>query len=221
VGELEKAFGDDLVGVVVHGSTVRGEYRPGDSDVDVVVVVKDASYAKLAAVGNATRLARYSARIEAMFLAEGEIAGAADCFPLLYDEIKRDHALLAGRDPFSAVEVHDTHRTLRIEQELREAQIRMRRAVTDLADAKGSVAGAVAQKARQVRTPLRALLALAGVEAKPELGDVLAKAGDRWKVDVAPLRAPRERPEAAHAALVRLLDAAIAEVDAMNHAHVT
>lgn len=213
---LETALGDDLVGILVHGSTVRGEYRVGDSDVDVVVVLKDASYEKLESIGNAMQLARYSARIEAMILTESEIAKAADCFPLLYDEIKQNNAVLAGRDPFEAVEVQAKHRRLRIEQELREAQIRLRRAITDALGAKEVVAGAVTRKVRQIRGPLAALLGMKGVKVDGDLASVLAKAGETWGVDVAPLRAPREKPIEAHGALVKLLDAAVAEVDAME-----
>src|SRR4051812_34977963 len=136
---LQKALGKDLVGILVHGSVVRGEYRPGESDVDVIVILDKADFAQLEAIGNAMQLARYSARIEAMILTESEIAGASDAFPLLYDEIKQRHILLTGRDPFKDVEVHDTHRRLRIEQELREAQIRLRRAVTDAASAREAI----------------------------------------------------------------------------------
>src|SRR6185295_16125809 len=97
-----KELGDDLVGILVHGSVARGEYRPGESDVDAIVVLKEESVDKLEAIANAMQVARYSARIEAMILTEKEIAGASDVFPLLYDDIKRCHFLLTGRDPFSA-----------------------------------------------------------------------------------------------------------------------
>lgn len=213
---LETALGDDLVGILVHGSTVRGEYRVGDSDVDAVVVLKDAGFEKLESIGNAMQLARYSARIEAMILTEGEIAKAADCFPLLYDEIKQNNAVISGRDPFTAVEVQAKHRRLRIEQELREAQIRLRRAITDALGAKEVVAGAVTRKVRQIRGPLAALLTMKGVKVDGDLASVLEKASETWDVDVAALRAPREKPAEAHGALVKLLDAAVAEVDAME-----
>jgi predicted nucleotidyltransferase len=213
---LEKSLGDELVGIIVHGSSVRGEYRPGESDVDVVVVVKDASFEKLESISNAMQLARYSARIEAMILTEKEIGGASDCFPLLYDEIRRRHVLLVGRDPFKDVEVHDTHRRLRIEQELREAQIRLRRAVTDSAGAREAIAGAVTRKVKQIRTPLHALLALKGVTCDPDLPSVLEQAAETWKIELAPLRAARERPDAAHATLVSLLDKTIEDVNAME-----
>lgn len=213
---LTKELEGDLVGIIVHGSAVRGEYRAGESDVDVVVVVRDASFEKLGAISNAMQLARYSARIEAMIITEQEIAGASDCFPLLYDEIKRRHTVLIGRDPFEGVEVHDTHRRLRIEQELREAQIRLRRAVTDALGAKEAIAGAVTRKVKQIRTPLHALLALKGISCDPDLPSVIEQAGKTWKIDLAPLRAAREAPEAAHATLVSLLAKTIEDVNAME-----
>ena len=214
---LEAALGDDLVGILVHGSVVRGEYRPGESDVDVIVILGKADFAQLDAIGNAMQLARYSARIEAMILTESEIAGASDAFPLLYDEIKQRHVLLTGRDPFADVEVHDTHRRLRIEQELREAQIRMRRAVTDAFGAREAIGGAVVRKVKQVRAPLHALLALKGISCAPDLPSVLAKVGETYGIDVAALRIARESPDVAHATLVALLTKTIDDVNAMEH----
>lgn len=213
---LRTALGDDLVGILVHGSVVRGEYRPGESDVDVIVILEKAEFAHLEAIGNAMQLARYSARIEAMILTEGEIAGASDAFPLLYDEIKQRHILLTGRDPFAAVEVHDTHRRLRIEQELREAQIRMRRAVTDAFGAREAIGGAVIRKIRQVRAPLHALLALKGIACAPDLASVVAKIGETYGIDVTSLSTARESPAAAHATFVALLTKTIDDVNAMD-----
>lgn len=216
IASLKEILGEDLVGILVHGSVARGEYRAGESDVDAIVVLKDARVEKLSAIANAMQLARYSARIEAMILTEEEIPGASDVFPLLYDDIKRCHFLIFGRDPFASVEVHDTHRRLRIEQELREARIRLRRAVTDAGGAREALGGAVVRKLKQVRGPLHALLALAGSPCAPDLATVIGAACARYGIDPAPLRAGRESPERAHEAFVALLDGAVAEVNGME-----
>lgn len=214
---ISAALGDDLVGILVHGSVVRGvDYRPGESGVDVIVVLARAEFAQLDAIGDALQRARYSARIEATILEEREIAGASDVFPLLYDEIQQHHVVVAGRDPFAGIEVHDKHRRLRIEQELRDAQIRLRRAVTDGLGAREAVGGAVARKVKQVRAPLHALLALKHIACEPDLASVLAKVGEVYDVDVAPLRTARESPEPAHAALVALLAKAVDDVNALT-----
>ncbi len=213
---LQDALGGDLIALIVYGSAARGDYREGKSDVDLVVVLRDDARDKLEAISNALQLARYAARIEAMILTASEIPRAADVFPLLYDDIRREHILLAGKDPFSALEISDRHRRLRVEQELREAQIRLRRAVVDAQGARDLLAGAVFRKVRQIRGPLRALLALRGIEVSDGLDEVLARAGAQYGVEIKPLSAVHSAPAEAHAALEKLLAAAVDDVDRME-----
>lgn len=214
VAAAKKALGDKLVSVVVHGSAARGDYRPGRSDVDVVVVVDGATLADLEALGDPLAIARWSARIEAMILEASEIAGAGDAFPLFYDELAHTHVVVHGKDAFAGVKVEDQHRRLRIEQELRDARIRLRRVAADSLGKPDALAGAVERKLRQLRSPLGALLSLRGEAAPVDLASVLAGCKAAWSVDVAPLENVRERPREAFAALIAVLDAAIEDVDA-------
>ncbi|MDB4946430.1 MAG: hypothetical protein JWP97_5964 [Labilithrix sp.] len=210
---MRGALGEDLVAVLVHGSVARGEYLAGETDVDVIVVLAKAGLAQLDAIGEALLRARYAARIQPMFLVESEIAGAADAFPLLYDSIARHHVLVTGRDPFEGVVVQDEHRGRRIEQELREAQIHLRRAVADACGAREALGGAVARKVQQLRAPLHALLVVKGVPCDERLPAVLAKLAEVYGLDLTALGSPRERPEPAHAALTALLERTIDDVD--------
>jgi predicted nucleotidyltransferase len=215
VDALKKACGDDLSGVLVHGSAVRGGWKPG-SNVDLVVVLKRSERETLERAANALQGARFSARIEAMILVEGEVARAADVYPIYYGDICRHHAMLYGHDPFTDLRIEKHHIRLRIEQELREAQIRMRRAVVDAQGNRDALRGAVGRKIKQVRSALYALLGQKGVKTDDDLKSVLAIAGKTFKVDVTPLTRVDEDPPAAHDALVKLLDVAIAEADAME-----
>ena len=40
---LQNALGDQLVSIVLYGGLAEGEYSPGHSDVNVMVVLKDVS----------------------------------------------------------------------------------------------------------------------------------------------------------------------------------
>lgn len=213
---LASTLGDNLVAILLTGGVARGDYRPGESDITAIVVVRDASFAKLDAISAATQEARYGARIAPTFLTSAEIPGAGDAFPLLYDEVKRFNIVIHGADPFAQIVVHDTHRRLRIEQELREAQVWLRRAVTDAMGAREAVGGSVARKIRQVRRPLAALLKLRGVACKDDVASVFAAAGARYAIDVTALSSPREHAEAAHDALTKVLASAIADVEASS-----
>lgn len=221
---LERTLGDGLACLLVYGSAARGGYRDGQSDVDLMVVLREASRERLDAIANALRLARYAARIEAMILTAAEIPRAADVFPLLYDDIRRCHVLLSGQDPFSALVIDGKNRRLRVEQELREAQIRLRRAVVDGVGSDEALRGAVLRKLKQIRGPLHALLGLRGINGDDgdagddDLATVLAGAGKHLGVDVAPLQRAHEAPvAAAYEALAALLARAIEDVDRLEH----
>jgi predicted nucleotidyltransferase len=213
---LVTAAGEALAAVIVFGSAARGGWRPGRSDVDVMVVLRDDGREVLARIGHPLLVARYAARVEAIVLRADEVAQAADVFPLLYDEVREDGVTLYGESPFAALHISDKHRALRVEQELREARIRLRRMVTDLDGAPGALAAAVERKARQVRSPLRALLKLRGGDPGASLDAVLAAACAAWDVDPEALSRAQVAPEAAYAALTRLLSAATDEADRRN-----
>jgi predicted nucleotidyltransferase len=215
VSGLKKAFGEQLLSIVAHGSATRGGWREG-SDVDIIVVLRESSRQALEASANALQGARWSARIETMVLVEHEIARAADVFPVFYDEIQRCHSLLHGADVFKDLKIEPHHLRLRIEQELREVQIRLRRAVVDAQGNQDALRGVVARKIKQVRSPLRALLEKKGVTCEGDLPSVLKTAGTSFGVDIAAISRVEEDPGAAHDALVALLDKAIADVDAME-----
>lgn len=208
---LQRALGDGLDALLVFGSAARGGYQEGISDVDVLIVLNDDGPETLTAIAEAVRQARYAARIEAMILTSAEIPRAADVFPLFYDDIRQRHAVLYGKDPFAGLAISDEHRRLRIEQELREIQIRMRRAVTDSAGP-DQLRGLLRRKLRQLRGPLHALLKRRGYGTPDDLGSVLRALASRYDLDLAPLLgepSPQEALETLH----RLLRAAIHDID--------
>lgn len=212
---LEKSLGDGLSAILVHGSAVRGGFHAG-SDVDLVVVLRKAGRAELESIADALHLARFSARIEAMILVADEIARAADVFPIFYTDLQRHHAVLHGKDPFAGLEIEAAHLRLRVEQELREVQIRLRRAVTDARGNQDALRGVVGRKLKQVRSTLHALLRLKQIEVDDGLAEVIAKACATYEVDGAPLGRVAEAPAEAHDALVALLDRAIDDADRLG-----
>ncbi len=220
--ELEKALvaalGSDLQALIVFGSAVRGDYRVGHSDIELLLVLKDARPERLLAIANPLALARYAVRVEAMILSSAEIPRAADVYPLLYDSIAQSHTLLCGEDPFSALSISDRYRRLRIEQELREAQIRLRRAITDNLGQADALITPLVRKLRQIRGPLYALLRLRKIDCSERMDDVLNAAGKTYDIDSKPLFKIKQAPTEALHTLTRLLDAAVHDVDQMEQA---
>lgn len=211
--QLVTDLGDKLQAILAFGSLARGAFDKERSDIDLVIVLTDDSPKVLRSIGAALDLARSAARIETILLRGDELDSASDVFPLFYDDIRRRNIVLHGSDPFAGLEIHDEHRRLRIEQELREARIRLRIAVAESGTAPKGLSGAIERKVKQMRGPLHALLRLRGVEIGDELPAVLGGCAKRWSLDVGPLSRVRESTDAALDALVGLLDAAIRDVD--------
>ncbi len=214
---LRAQLGDGLVSLLVFGSAVRGGWVEHQSDVDLVLVLADPSRETLLSIANTLNVARNALRFEAVILRADEIARASDVFPLFYEDIKSCHLVLVGKDPFSDVEIADKHRRLRIEQELREMQIRLHRAIVDTQGAPERLAGLVERKVKQLRGPLHALLALRKTPPESDrIGKVLEKSKEAYGIDTKPLTKVRKDPIAAVDALVELLARAVREVDEME-----
>ncbi len=213
-------LGKKLVSVIVYGSAVRGGFTPR-SDVDLLLVVDDDHPDVLRRLHDPLTIGYAAAAIDCRILLESEIPGAADVFPVLYDDVRSCHAVLHGRDPFADLVIHDEHRRLRVEQELRDVRIRLRRLVADAAHDEPLLRDGLDKKLKHLRAPLASLLRLHGLsKTKDDVVSVLDVLGQRYKIDTLPLtqQAPptAERTTATALALRTLLDAAIADVDALN-----
>jgi predicted nucleotidyltransferase len=221
---MKKAFvehlGPALQAIVLHGSVVRGGYDPLTSDIDVFVVLRSDERERLAAIGPALDVARAAARVECVFFRADELIHAADVFPLLFEDVSRCHALLHGEDPFTALVISPLHRCLRIEQELRDLRVRLRRLLTLQEVNRPVLAPRLMHKVKQMRSPLLGLLRERGEEPKTEaLDDVLKACTAAWHVETAPLLRIDRDVTAAADAITALLDAAIADVDGRGRNH--
>ena len=80
--ELAGAAGANLAGLILCGGLARGRFRPGQSDVNVVVLLHDVSAAALAAIGPALRAARRSSNVAPLIVTPAEVRPAAAVFPI-------------------------------------------------------------------------------------------------------------------------------------------
>jgi hypothetical protein len=185
--ELTAAAGQNLAGLILYGGLARGRYRPGKSDINVVVLLHDASAAALAAIAPALRTARRAAGVDPLLLTPAEVARTADAFPTKFLDIKHHHFVLAGTDPFAALEVSHEHLRLRVEQELRNLLLRLRNRYTALGSDESMLTQVLARVARPLALGLQVLLRLAGREAPDRSADIFEAAAAAFGLEREPL----------------------------------
>lgn len=166
--ELTQAAGQNLAGLILYGGLARGRFRPGKSDVNVVVLLHEASESALAAVAPALRTAWRAAGVDPLLLTPSEVSRAADAFPTKFLDIKNHHVVLIGADPFASLEVTREQIRLRAEQELRNLLLRLRHHYITAGNDAVSLTRALARAARPFALELEALLSLAGKEVPAE-----------------------------------------------------
>ena len=100
VKEVKGAFGEQLEGLLLYGSAVRGEFLPGRSNLNLLLLVSSYGSAVLKQYSALHRRWNKEQIVVPLFLTEEEVHMSAAVFPLEFLEIQEQHRVLSGRDPF-------------------------------------------------------------------------------------------------------------------------
>jgi hypothetical protein len=187
--ELARAAGQNLAGLILYDGLARGRFRPGKSDINVVVLLHDASAAALATAAPALQAARRAAGVDPLILTPAEVPRAAHCFPTKFLDIKEHHIVLAGMDPFTQLEVTREQSRRQVEQELQNLLLRTRRRYIMARSDPVLLSRALARAARPLALQFNALLQLAGKEAPAvdRTADIFAAAAAVFGIEREPL----------------------------------
>ncbi len=183
--ELTRTAGANFAGLILYGGVARGRYRPGKSDVNVVVLLHEMSSAALAAIAPALRTARRAAGIVPLILTPAEVSATTLVFPIKFLDIKEHHLVLSGADPFAELEIPREQLGWHIVQELRNLALRLRQRFVATLDDPAAQAASLAAIARPLAIEMAALLRLAGhaVPSEDHSSDVFQAAGPIFGLD--------------------------------------
>lgn len=125
-GRLEELFGESIDAILLYGSAARGEYRPGVSDLNVLVILERLGLPELRRAAPLMEPWLQEGNPPPLMVSRSEWLDSADVFPLEYSDIRDAHVLLAGRSPFAEVRIYREHLRLQLEHELRGKKIQLR-----------------------------------------------------------------------------------------------
>lgn len=120
VAKLRSAAGDDIVSVVLYGSAADGEFHADYSDLNLLCIVRDTSFAVLNRIATAVDWWQKKKRRPPLVLAAKELNDTADVFSIEFTDIKNRYRVLYGEDPFQNFTVPMHLHRQQLEYELRE-----------------------------------------------------------------------------------------------------
>lgn len=124
--QLRKRLGSEIEGIILYGSLVRGEYVEGYSNVNLVIILRDCTLENVQQCARLSEKSKKQEIVPPLVLTEEELRNTVECFPLEYFEIKDNHVLLEGRDPFLTLHISDRNLQLQCQQELNGNLFRVR-----------------------------------------------------------------------------------------------
>ena len=102
---VRESLGDQVVALILYGGLAKGEFTPGRSDVNVMLVLQSVTVASLDKLAPLLDQARAEFQLALFTLAEEDLRIAADVFPIKFMDIRRAHRVLWGREVLAAMDL--------------------------------------------------------------------------------------------------------------------
>lgn len=120
VEKIRAAAGANLVSVILYGSGAEGEFHPEYSDLNLLCVLRDASFASLTKITDVVEWWRSKKHRPPLVLTPAELKASADTFSIEFVDMKQRNRVLYGEDVLGALNIPMTLHRAQLEYELRE-----------------------------------------------------------------------------------------------------
>jgi|SRR5450631_1168620 hypothetical protein len=120
VEKLRAAAGANLVSVILYGSGAEGEFHPEYSDLNLLCVLRDASFASLTKITDVVEWWRSKKHRPPLVLTPAELKASADTFSIEFVDMKQRNRVLYGEDVLSTLNIPMALHRAQLEYELRE-----------------------------------------------------------------------------------------------------
>jgi predicted nucleotidyltransferase len=126
VSRIRAAAGENVVSVILYGSAAEGEFHPEYSDLNLLCVLRDASFSALAKIGDVAEWWRGKKHHPPLILTVRELMTSADVFSIEFVDMKQRYRVLFGADVLAKLNVPMALHRFQLEYELREKLLLLR-----------------------------------------------------------------------------------------------
>ncbi|MFA5145703.1 MAG: hypothetical protein WC723_06880 [Candidatus Omnitrophota bacterium] len=115
---LKNTYKDSLISVTLYGSAASGEFSARHSNINLMVILDNASLENLSRMLKITSGHRFRA-LSPVFFTEEYLRESTDVFPIEFLDMKENYSLLYGRDVLKDLEIDSKNLRFQCEQELK------------------------------------------------------------------------------------------------------
>ena len=185
LAQVQTLFGASLEAVILYGSAAGGDYLPGKSNINLLILLAKQDMELLKQYAALHKRWQKEQVVVPLFLTAVELKSSLELFPLEYLEIQEQHVLLAGRDPFPELRIDVRNLRLQCEQELRGNLLRLRQRFVEGGGTTEATTILLPLSLTALLPCLRGLLRVAGKPAERSADGVLKAVQQHWGIDCA------------------------------------
>ena len=228
IGDLQATHGENLASVVLYGSAAAGDMLAQASDYNLLIALHHITPEDLRLAQAPTREWQRLGHPLPVYFTLDELRGAADVFPIEFQQMSRARVVLYGGDPFEALQLSDANLRHQTEYELRSKLIQLRRLYIPASVSIDRLCDLMSDSLTSFAMLFAAALRLSGIESPIAKRDIVRAAVRQFGLDgesferIFDIRETGARPateveaNALFAAYLAQVERVVAAVDRMN-----
>jgi len=167
--QIAKNLGDNLKAMVLFGTAIRGGYAPAHQEVNIMMVVEDASTEAIGPIEKSLAGWVKKGHAAPLIFERSEWEGSTDVFAVEIEDMREAHKLVAGTDPFEGIVTNRDDLRQELEREVRGKLLQLRAQYAAFAPDGRALTRLITDSAPTFFVLMRALVRLEGEapEAKP------------------------------------------------------
>ena len=181
--KLTAELGENLQSITVVGSSLTGDFRPGQSDINTVLVLRRHTLASLNAIAALARPMRKKRISPPLLMTESYIEQSRDVFGVEFLDFQLTHQTILGDDPFAALTFDKKDVRLQCERELKAMLIRLRQGYLAAAANKKLVRDVLISTTKGLMPLLRAMLWLKDIDRPNKAEPTLREAVEQFLIN--------------------------------------
>jgi hypothetical protein len=123
---LRAAAGENLSAVILYGSAAGGEFHPEFSNVNLLCILRETSFASLSTLAPAVNWWNRQKHSTPLFLTRKELERSADVFAIEFLDMQQRHRVLFGEEVLADLRIPMQQHRAQVEYQLREKVILLR-----------------------------------------------------------------------------------------------
>jgi hypothetical protein len=182
--QIADDLGDNLKSIMLIGTAIRGGCAPAHQEVNLMVLVEDASTAAIGPIEKPLGAWVKKGNAAPLIFQQSEWEASTDVFPIEIEDMREAHKLIAGADPFVGIETKRDDLRQELEREVRGKLLQLRAQYAAFAQNGGALTRLLVDSASTFFVLMRALVRLEGQAPETSPARLVAQAAEIADLDV-------------------------------------